>query len=85
MIYKSPAPSLTHEITCARACQEPITFKKKAYLPTIFYLAMLPQTQIFFRPYIGCPQTVQYTVQPVFMGHYMTTSDHRVSYRRSVP
>ena len=54
MIYKSPAPNLTHicintlfEVhqVCARTCQGPIAKKS---LPTDpLFLSMLPQTQIF--------------------------------------
>ena len=58
MIYKSPAPTLKHEIFAStpfskyiklvHALVKGLTKKKKAYLPTLLFLAMLPQTQIFF-------------------------------------
>ena len=51
MIYKYPAPNLTHEIFASTPFSKYIKLvhapttkkKKKTYLPTLFFLAMLAQ------------------------------------------
>ena len=57
MIYKSHAPTLKHEIFASTPFSKYMKLvhalvkgptKKKKNLPTLFFLAMLPQTQIFF-------------------------------------